>query len=309
MPADVQEQLREAERLLADAEASAGQDFGSTLALESFKRHVEELRKIASREREKPFVEILDLRVSGSRFTFGTIPLEVLSDFAAELRRVFGYTCLRIVEGGLKKKRVSPDLYSTLNLRLSGLETGSSRLIIAADSNVELFSGSLASDAIDRIIAVFSANEDHHNFLQAITEMGPLAARRLKRLISGMVALDVSLDITWISRGSILGEVSSNRNRLASLAQELNTTTVKESERTIEEGTVEMLSANRRLRIRRDDGVLLRISYPRKLLDEISGLRLGQRIRTEVLQTIARYQYTGEQEVFLELVAILPSEH
>jgi hypothetical protein len=277
--------------------------------LESFKRHVEELRKIASREREKPFIEILDLRVSGSRFTFGTIPLEVLSDFAAELRRVFGYTCLRIVEGGLKRKRVSPDLYSTLNLRLPGLETGSSRLIIAADSNVELFSGSLASDAIDRIISVFAANEDHHNFLQAITEMGPLAARRLKQLISGMVALDVSLDITWISQGSILGEVSSNRNRLASLAQELNTTTVQESERTIEDGIVEMLSANRRLRIRRDDGVLLRISYPRKLLDEISGLRLGQRIRTEILQTVARYQYTGEQEVFLELVALLPSEH
>ena len=119
-----------------------------------------------------------------------------------------------------------------------------------------------------------------------------------------MVLLDVDLGIQWTSQGTMLSDYFANRNRIASLAQELSSTTVREDEKVTIEGTVELLSANRRINIRSLDGVLRRISYPRKLMDQISGLGLGDAVRAEILQTTAIYRYRGEEQSFLELLRI-----
>jgi len=304
----LQQRLATAEQMLEQEiekrRAEGTEDsFAGRLGIASFRHHVDELKRLANREQEAPFTEVLEVRVSGSRFSFGSAPLESLSEFTAEIRRIFGYTCLRIIEGS-QKKRVPSHIYSGLNLRLSALEAGSTKLIIAADSEKQLFEDSLAREASQRLMHVFGSEPDGPEFLESVTDIGPLAARRLKKLTFAMVEMDLGLSIQWISRGTVSGGYSQNKNRLARLAQALNSTTFTEEVETSVQGIIELLSARSRIHLRSADGKLLRITYPQRLLSEISTLSIGQQIKARVLMSSVTYKLTGETETLFELIKV-----
>jgi hypothetical protein len=76
-------------------------------------------------------------------------------------------------------------------------------LIVAADSEKMLFSDSLARQAAQRIFSIFRLDPSDTEFLESVSDIGPIAARRLKRLMFGIVKMDLDLGIEWISRGTI----------------------------------------------------------------------------------------------------------
>ena len=94
----------------------------------------------------------------------------------------------------MKRKRIPKDLYSDLDLRLAGLLPGSSRFIISAAANRDLFDDGLSKGAIERMFMVLSSMGQGTDFLSAVNILGPSSAKSLRELLKIISSMTLPLN-------------------------------------------------------------------------------------------------------------------
>ena len=82
-----------------------------------------------------------------------------------------------------------------LDLRLAAVLPGSSRLVITSAAHRDLLDDGIAKSSLDRVFRVLESGGQGQEFLEAITDLGPSSARRLRDLLHLIVSSAAELDL------------------------------------------------------------------------------------------------------------------
>lgn len=298
------DQARERKRELDYLVATDG-SFAHSLASESMAAHIDELLQQIALLDSRPVIELLELRLKAPRFRDGTVPLRFASKATEEVRQMLGYAALRLTRGGLDRKRVPDDLYDELDLRLAAILPGSSRLLVTTAAHRDLLDDGLSKSALDRVFRVLESDGRGESFLEAVTDLGPSSARRLRDLLHLILASSAELDLQWRYSGETVRSWNGTDKALLSVAHALDVTEINSREEVILAGAIELLSKRERLQLRTDDGKTIRVLFPLRLLPRVSELHLDQAVRLRCSVTETLNPYTSETSTFFELLEVI----
>lgn len=279
-------------------------DFAYKLAAQSLQSHIDELNQIQSASEISPYYEILDLQVKALKLNDGSAPLEFVSKFSEELRKTLGYAALRLISGGISRKRIPKDLFSELDLRLSGLLQGSTRFVISAAANRDLLDDGLSKGAIERVFDVLSSLGKGESFLNAINTLGPSSAKSLRDFLNLIKSESAEINFTWNYSGEEVRSWNGTKEAVSSVAQALDLTEVVDQDKVLFHGKIELLSKRERIELRLVDDKLIKVLYPKVLLQRVSELHLEQEVTLYCQVTETHNPLTDESSIFYELLEI-----
>ncbi len=300
----IKKQLEEARLLHESLEKEATVSFAHEMAAASFATHFDELQQIFTIEGANVEFEIVEFRLRAPMFRQGAVPLRMITHVAEDIRRMIGYAALRLVQGGIRRKRVPDDLYDLLNLRLAGILPGSSRIVVAAAAHRDLFDDGIAKDALARIFSVLFSDGTGESFLEAVTDLGPSSARRLRDFLKLIRNYSAEVDFTWRYNGEIIQKWIGSTDAIDHVANALEVTELREQDEIILTGRIELLSKRERLNLRLETGELIRILYPKSLLEIVSTFHLDQKLSLLCEVTETENPLTSESSIFYELLSV-----
>lgn len=279
-------------------------DFAYKLAARSLESHLDELAQIKLTSETSPAFEMLDLRVIAPHLKTGSAPLDLVAKLSEEVRKTLGHAALRLMKGGIGRKRIPKDLYSELDLRLNGLLPGSSRFVISAAANRDLLDDGLSKGALERVFAVLSSKGKGEAFLCSVNVLGPSAAKSLRELLTLIKNNSAETVFTWKYSGDEICTWNGSKQAIESVTSALEVTEITEQEKVLLHGNIELLSKRERIDIRTDEGKLIRVLYPKTLLPIVSELHLEQEVTLYCQVTETENPLTNESSIFHELIEI-----
>lgn len=302
----IEKQFEKARALRDEAmEKAARGSFAHKLVASSLEDHMADLRQIQNTESGLTHFEIIDFRLKSSALAKGTIPLDLIAKAAEAIRGMIGYAALRLMQGGIDKKRVPQDLYGSLNLRLAGVLPGSSRIVVSANSDRDLFDDGLAKQSLERIFAVLASGGTGEAFLEAVNTLGPTGAKRLRDLLRLISAQSAEAEFIWKYSGEKIDYWDGTKESIEKVVSALEVTEIKAQETVTLFGKIELLSKRERLDLRTYENRLVRILYPNRLLSVVATLHLEQEVSLRVQVTETLNPITSESSIFYELVEVL----
>jgi hypothetical protein len=297
--------LERAKNLLKGSiqKAEAG-SFAHELEAISLRSHIDELETYEAIEAVGQSHELVDFRMIADTFQAGSVPLNILSKASEEIRKMLGYAALRFIQGGIDRKRVPKELYRELDLRLAGVLPGSSRLLIAAAAHRDLFDDGVAKHAIQRIMDVLETGGKGKQFLNSVADLGPSSAKSLREFLRIIRANSGALELTWSHAGSDVQKWIADAQAISDVTAALEHTVLKEHERQILKGKIELLSKRERIQLRTDTGEIIRILFPKRLLPDVTELHLDQDVSLLCQVTVSENPLTNEYSHHHELIEV-----
>lgn len=305
MSDELKKKAKIAKELFADAKAKALEgNFAYSLAASSIESHIDELSQIEASSNVSPAFEMLDFRLISNRLKTGSAPLDLVSKFSQEIRKTLGHAALRIMQGGMNKVRIPKAIYNELDLRLVGLLPGSSRFIISASANRDLFDDGLSKGAIERMFAVLDTAGEGPEFLSAVNILGPSSAKSLRGVLYLLRAYSAEAEFKWKYSGNEIRKWVGSKESINNVVSALEVTDIIEQEKVLLHGNIELLSKRERIELRLDDGALVKILYSKNILPQVSELHLEQEVNLYCQVTETENPLTNETSVFYELLEI-----
>lgn len=305
MSNDIKRRAAKAKELqeLALEKSEAG-DFAYKLAARSIESHLEELSQIQVASEASPAFEMLDFRLVAPHLKTGSAPLELVAKLSDQVRKTLGYAALRLIQGGIRRKRIPKDLYAELDLRLAGLLPGSSRFVVSAAANRDLLDDGVSKGAIERMFSVLATNGKGEEFLEAINNLGPSSAKSLREFLKLIQSHSAEAEFTWKYSGDEVRKWIGSKKSLQSITSALEVTEIIEQDHVLLHGRVELLSKRERIELRMPEGGITKILYPKNLLPAVSELHLEQEVSLFCQVTETENPLTNESSVFYELLEI-----
>ena len=279
--------------------------FAYQLQSASLKSHIDDLALMLSVENISNTHELVDFRMIAPVFRSGSVPLSIISKACGEIQKMLGYAALRFSQGGIDRKRVPKDVYEGLDLRLAGILPGSSRLLIAAAAHRDLFDDGIAKHSIQRIFSVLESEGHGEDFLEAVMDLGPSSARKLRDFLRIIRSHSAELELTWSYVGQQVHHWKGNHVVIGKVTQALENAQLKNQSTLIVRGVIEMLSKRERIHLRSEAGELLRILFSKKLLGPVTALHLDQSVSLRCQVTETENTITKETSTYYELLDVV----
>lgn len=297
--------LEEAQVHKAELDRRAASSFAHRLASQSISAHIDDLSQQLALQDNRPILELVEIRLKANRFHDGSVPLRLVAKAADEIRQMLGYAALRLSRGGLDRKRVPDELYDELDLRLAAVLPGSSRLLITTAAHRDLFDDGLAKNSLDRVFRVLESGGEGTEFLEAITDLGPSSARRMREFLHLVRGASAELELSWRYSGETVRRWDGTDVALSAVTHALDVTELISAEELILEGVIELLSKRERIHLLTDIQRTIRILFPKRLLPRVSEFHLDQHVRLRCSVTETSNPFTGESSTFYELVDVV----
>ena len=291
-------------KLELDALAQGEGGFAYLLASQSMAAHVEDLQQQLALNDSRPIIELLELRLKAPCFHDGSVPLRLIAKAADDLRQMVGYAALRLTHGGLDRKRVPEVVYKELDLRLAAVLPGSSRLVVTTAAHRDLLDDGLSKGTLDRIFRVLESEGDGDQFLEAVTDLGPGSAKRLRDFLHLVIDAGAELDFHWRYSGETVRRWDGNDKALSNITHALDVTEITKSEEVVLTGVIELLSKRERIHLHTDQGNSVRVLFPSRLLPKVAELHLEQSVRLRCAVTETMNKLTNEKSTFYELLHV-----
>ncbi len=288
---------------IAKAKSDSG-SFAYQLAAHSFESHLDELSQIELTSQTSPAFEMLDFRIIAPNLKTGSAPLDLVSKLSEEIRKTLGYAALRLMQGGIDRKRIPKDLYRELDLRLQGLLPGSSRFVISAASNRDLLGDGLSKGVIERMFAVLSSMGQGEDFLTSVNVLGPSSAKSLREFLKVIKSYSATTEFTWKYSGDEILKWNGTKEAIESVTSALEVTEIIEKDKVLLYGEIELLSKREKIELITDEGKIVKILYPKSKLPQVSELHLGQEVTLYCQVTETDNSLTNELSIFYELLDV-----
>lgn len=303
----IRELLKEAQahKEKLDRLAATEGSFAHGLASQSMASHIDDLSQQLALQEDRPILELLEFRLKANRFQDGSVPLHLVAKAADEIRQMLGYAALRLSRGGLDRKRVPDELYDELDLRLAAVLPGSSRLVITTAAHRDLFDDGLAKNSLDRVFRVLESGGEGTEFLEAVTDLGPSSARRMRHFLHLVRRASAELELSWRYSGQTMRRWDGTDTALSSVTHALDVTELNSRDEVILEGVIELLSKRERIHLLTDVQRTIRVLFPKRLLPRVSELHLDQYVRLRCSVTETNNPFTGESSMFYELIDVV----
>jgi hypothetical protein len=302
----IKDQLIKAQehKIELDRLASKG-SFAHALASQSIASHIDDLSLQIALQNALPIIELIEFRFKAKNLQDGSVPLRLVAKASEEIRQMLGYAAIRLSCGGINRKRVPKELFNDLDLRLAAVLPGSSRLLITTAANRDLFNDGLAKNSLERVFRVLESGGEGQEFLEAVTDLGPESARRMRHFLHLVRDTSAELELSWRYSGEIERRWNGTKEALNIVTHALDETELSSREEIVLEGSIELLSKRERIHLRASNEKIIRILFPKRLLESVSELHLDQYIKLRCSVTETSNPFTGESLIFYELLHIV----
>lgn len=216
--------------------------------------------------------ELISLRLMGNQLT-GSIRLKSLVKIVEPLTTILEQSAWRFWDKDGKADRLDEKFSNLMDLRLAGIASGSTELIIVGNTSPDLTGDSALEEGLKNIFKLLCASNDE--FSECIHEVGMPACTAMSKFMEVMEKQNIAAEFNW--RGPDKEYVWSGMpheiTRIRAILAEIGDPVI-ETEKF--KGVVQVLSVRNKVEIYRPDTeskVILH--YHRSLADEINELHLG----------------------------------
>ena len=240
--------------------------------------------RIAKAERTH---EVVRLTLHGTHLGNGTLPLRVLANFVTPLNAVLEQSAWRFWDRAGDVSRIDQKFIRHLDLRLAGMEMGSTELVILGNTSPDLSGVSALESALRDVFDLLASDIDA--FADRVHAIGICAGKSLGAFLTRLESEHAAVELMWRAPDKTYRwdgrptEVTRVRALLDEIGEPETTT-----ERFV--GIVNVLSIRNRIEIEHGGtGEKLRVGYHKSVADLVHDLRLGDTRMFEVEKTI--YQF------------------
>ena len=256
--------------------------------------------RIAKAERAH---EVVRLRLDGAHLATGTLPLRLLANFVTPFNSVLEQSAWRFWDRSGDASRIDQNFIRHLDLRLVGLEMGSTQLVILGNTSPDLSGISALESALRDIFELLDS--DVETFADRVHAIGISAGKSLAAFLTRLESENTALELEWPApEGIYRWDGRPNEiTRVRSLLDEIGEPTTS-TERF--SGTVNLLSIRNRMEIQNNGtGEKLRVGYHNSIAEFIHDLRLGDTRVFEVERTIYPFVVSKRKRDTYRLVNII----
>ena len=303
---NLEAKINEAETLLErkSDQLLQGTDFALELSISSLKSHIEHLSfqlKTAKEKREK---EVVELRLIGCEVDNGTVPLELLANLSKYFSGLITSASAKLKMGQDFSGAIPSEITYPLNLRFADIAQGSSRLFITGDTSPDLFGESLLENSLNGLFELL--NSDFNDSLSdQVHFMGLRSTHNLAEFLKVLRKRNIELDLSWSAPNETKHFWKGRRDKIQILERLLDGFSASDPVNKVIIGVVELISRSGKLDIRQADDELLKVTYSKKLFEDVRKLRLGDVVRLDCKEITVFNSSTEEEKKKYSLSRVL----
>ncbi|PCH51966.1 MAG: hypothetical protein COC20_04760 [Cellvibrionales bacterium] len=251
--------------------------------LSSSKKRQADLEKHLYHAKSERAHELISLRLIGNQLT-GSIRLKSLINIIEPLNSFLEQSAWRFWDRDGKAEKLDKKFSNLLDLRLAGIESGSTELLIIGNTSPDLTGDSALEEGLKNIFGLLGSNNE--SFENHIHSVGMPACRALSTLLERMEKQNVAAEFGW--NGPDKNHVWEGRvqeiTRIRALLEDLGEPKI-ETEKF--NGIVQVLSIRNKIEIYRPDNeTKIVANYHRSFSSEINELHLGDQREFVVEKTV-----------------------
>lgn len=273
-------------------EASPGK-YSLQLALKSWQAHQDELHQELRQAKAALHKEVVQLRLLGDRMD-GSIPLRLLSKLADKFNRAVAHAAYHLRHGIGPLKGIPEDMARDIDLRLSGLQFGSTRLMFAGNVSPDLTGESLMEGALEQIFGVLEAPSPE-KIRELVAAIGVPATRALSEMLATLESASIGAELSWPAPNAKLYQWGGSLEAVKGAHQRLSAFQTMKPVKAGIQGTISDLKENGAVYIRNAGGKH-KISYNRQQYQHIQQYRLGMDVKFQVMKYV-RIEPLTEREI------------
>ena len=249
--------------------------------------------------------EVLRLRLDRGESSLGTIRLRTLLKLVEPLNTLLEQSAWRVWDKSGTVSHIPDTFIREVNLRLAGIEPGSTQLVIMGNTTPDLTGESPLELALRNIFELL--NSKTNNFIDHVHAIGMPASKSLAKFMALLEREEYAVGFQWKAPDQI-HQWEGNAERITNIRSRLGV--IGEPTVTTEQfdGTVNVLSIRNRIEIQRaDTGEKVRAIYHKSLLEEIRRLRLGEKQNFQVNKTAYGFVANNRKPEVYNLIGIMPA--
>ena len=261
------------------------EDLFFRVSYESNKYDLLQLQKKLKEEKEKRYIEVLDLRFIGNDMERGSIPLRLLSKISDFFSAAILSSSNKYLYGR-DKARFSKDLLQIVDLRLSDIAYGSTRLIVTGNTSPDLMGYSVLEEVLKNLFTLFHAydNQEEYSdkFEDYLHNFGQRGVKNLLNFLNLLVHDGIEIEMSWDDPGNYLNVWRGNKFKLAKIYNHLASAELRDPEIVNIWGKVKLLSESGRILLTNsDDNKTTSIKFSQSQYMQVQQLTLGQLVCVE----------------------------
>lgn len=281
-----------------------GDSFALELSITSLKLHIEDLSyqlKTAKDQRKK---EVIELRLIGNEVNDGSVPLDLLANLSKYFSGLITAAAAKLKTGQDASGAIPSEITYPLNLRFADILPGSSRLFITGDTSPDLFGESLLENSLNGLFELLNS-DFNEGLIDQVHFMGLRSTRNLAEFLKVLRRRGLELDLSWSAPNDNKLFWKGNRERIEILERLLDGFSVSDPIDMTVTGVVELISRSGKLDIRQVDSDLIKVTYSKKLFEEVRKLRLGDIVQLHCKETTVFNSSTEEEKKRYSLLRII----
>lgn len=299
----LEEQIHLAEEIIKkDSETLDKNDRFKVASFNSFKEHLNALRKQLYDLQIRREKEILEVRFIGDKAHNGSLPLmlhAVLSKGLAESLITIS-TKVRT-----PKKHADYINQSELDLRLANIVSGSTKFILTLDVQPDLFGWSLSQNTLSQWFNFFQSLDNPEKNQEIFSLMGKKGISSIKSMLSALKNNNLDFELKWDSHHAKNYYWMGNSQKIEKALNFLNELEIQEPFICEISGYIQTLDRSGKIVIFDEDKKNYRIRLNKSVLNEIEKLRINQFVRLKVMTHISThptFEKIIESYDFIEII-------
>lgn len=297
--------IGEVERLLPSHRAwldQAPDSFSARLICEGTEARLAELQHQLRQEKERRDREVVDLRLTGLSGMSGTISLDLLSKIAKELSKAVHAAAYYSKFGRELLSRVPGKLEQELDLRLAGLEYGSTRLVISSKTLPNLFGYSTTEGALGAIFDIVQADGDQE-ITNAVALAGVKSSQAVARLCEAIAGEKAAVKMRWDTPSGGDRVFEGGTDRLINLSSALMDLAVIPPENLNVTGTLDLVGVKGQFEVRVGEKTY-KGRYQEALFKKVRRIPIGSTVDAKIKKETIENKATGYSKEVFSLVEI-----
>lgn len=287
----------------ANVSASDRPEVDKVFSVSSAKRRAMLQRELSNAKSERSH-ELFGLRLHSSQYSPGTISLRVLSKLAYVLNEAIEQTAWREWDVNGDRSNVDDGFRRLINLRLAGINAGSTELVFLGNTAPDLTGESALESGLKNFFGVLTSG--NNEIPDMVNEIGSKATMSVMHLMKAFESENIGVEFSWSSpeRKYFWDGRPDQITRIRSLLEEFG----ESKTATIEVIGIVCALSRKRIQIETSDGEKISVRYHRSLAEEVNALHLDQRCHFQIEETTYPSDKIGIKRAAFRLVKIVSGQ-
>lgn len=270
-------------------------NISASLTLKTLNQHIVDLQAQLQQEKNLREKEVVVMRLKGEIAKFGSIPLSTLSSITHSFSNAISSLSQRIRKGEDKGGRISTEILKTIDLRLAGLQPGSTKLIITGRCSSDLFGYSLVEDSLGKTFDFLKSNNENE-LTDNLSSIGARSSNQMTKFLKALISNDLEAEVTWHSPNDEIIKWDGSLSAVTSLHSSL-ANIIHEAPVTVNiTGKLEMSASKGKFEILGQDKLYYSGTFPKDLLSQVKIVRLGDLVKATLEKEKTINNTTGKEK-------------